>query len=304
MAGLITLGRPSLTQFTMQFSTLDYPFQIKKIKLNGSIEIAYADEGDGDEAILFIHGLGSYMPAWKKNIPVLKNKFRCVALDLPGYGKSSRAVHYGEMNFYSTVLKDFIEKLGLEKVSLAGHSMGGQIAINTALLYPEIVNKLILIAPAGFEEFSVEETKLTIKTCSPEYFSSTTTEMIKFIVRANFHNIPEDAQFMIDDRINVIGTEGFNNYCTVVSNSLRGMLDNPVNDKLSQIMQPTLVLFGLNDKFIPSRIFHKTTPEAIARAGAEKIPNSKLVLIPECGHFIPFEKPDEFNDAVSDFLEN
>lgn len=286
----------------MQISTLDYPFQIKKIKLKGDIELAYADEGTGNETILFIHGLGSYMPAWKKNIPVLKDNFRCVAPDLPGYGKSTNMVHSGEMDFYSAVLKEFIQKLGLENVSLAGHSMGGQVAINTALLYPEVVKKLILIAPAGFEEFSPEETRWTLETCTPEYFSSTTPEMVEFNVRANFHKLPEDARFMIDDRINIVGTEGFGNYCTVVSNSLRGMLNKPVSSKLSQLKQPTLVLFGLNDKFIPSRIFHKTTPEAIARAGTDKIPGSKLVLIPECGHFIPFEKPEEFNKAVTDFL--
>jgi pimeloyl-ACP methyl ester carboxylesterase len=62
------------------------------------------------------------------------------------------------------------------------------------------------------------------------------------------------------------------------------------------------VFFGLNDKFIPNRIFHKTTTEEIARTGTDKIPNSKLIMIPECGHFIPFEKPDEFNNAVINFL--
>jgi pimeloyl-ACP methyl ester carboxylesterase len=80
------------------------------------------------------------------------------------------------------------------------------------------------------------------------------------------------------------------------------MLENPVSDRLSLIKQPTLVFFGLNDKFIPNRIFHKTTTEEIARTGTDKIPNSKLIMIPECGHFIPFEKPDEFNNAVINFL--
>jgi pimeloyl-ACP methyl ester carboxylesterase len=286
----------------MQFSEIDYPFDIKKIQLNGNIELAYADEGAGKQVILFIHGLGSYIPAWKKNINVLRNHFRCIALDLPGYGKSGKKNHSGEMNFYSAILKDFITKLKLGKVTLAGHSMGGQIAINTTLLYPEIVDKLILIAPAGFEEFTESEIEFMKNSYTAEYIASTAPDIIDFNVRVNFHNMPQDAKFMINDRVAIRDADEFNNYCAVVANSLRGMLDNPVSDKLSQIKQQTLVLFGLNDRFIPNRIFHKSATEEVARKGAEEIPNSKLVLIPECGHFIQFEKPDEFNKAVINFL--
>jgi pimeloyl-ACP methyl ester carboxylesterase len=286
----------------MQFYEIDYPFEIKKIQLNGNIELAYADEGGGKQVIIFIHGLGSYIPAWKKNINVLRNHFRCIALDLPGYGKSGKKIHSGEMDFYSSILKDFMTKLKLGKATLTGHSMGGQIAINTTLLYPEIVDKLILIAPAGFEEFTESEIEFMKNSYTAEYIASTSPDIIDFNVRVNFHKMPEDAKFMINDRIAIRDADEFNHYCAVVSNSLRGMLDNPVSDKLSQIKQQTLVLFGLNDRFIPNRIFHKSATEEVARKGTEKIPNSKLVLIPECGHFIPFEKPDEFNNAVINFL--
>lgn len=286
----------------MQFSQSEYSFDVKKISLAGNLEIAFADEGRGDQTILFIHGLGSYIPAWKKNINVLKHHFRCIVIDLPGYGKSSREVHSGKMDFYSSVLQQLVTKLQLKNVTLAGHSMGGHIAINTALMYFEIIKKLILIAPAGFEEFSADEIEWSKKTYTPQYFEAASDSQIKLNVEANFFNMPEDAEFMISDRINMKEEQNFSNYCTVVSNSLRGMLENPLSDRLSLIKQPTLVFFGLNDKFIPNRIFHKTTTEEIARTGTDKIPNSKLIMIPECGHFIPFEKPDEFNNAVINFL--
>ncbi len=286
----------------MQFSELKYPFDLKKNLLDGNIQLAYVDEGSGEQTILFIHGLGSYIPAWRRNISVLKNNFRCIAVDLPGYGKSSKNIHSGEMNFYSSVLKDFITRLKLKKVTIAGHSMGGQIAINTALLYPETVYKLILIAPAGFEEFSADEIKWSKRTYSAEYFASTTPKQIELNVRANFYKMPADAKFMITDRIAVRDSDEFKNYCNVVSNSLCGMFDNPVSERLRLIKQSTLVVFGLNDKFIPNRLFHKTTTEAIARKGTEKIYDSKLVLIPRCGHFIPYEKPDEFNKEVLNFM--
>ena len=72
------------------FDDLTYPFPTHKLQLAEDLELAYFDEGKGNEVILFIHGLGSYAPAWKKNIESLSKDYRCLAIDLPGYGKSSK----------------------------------------------------------------------------------------------------------------------------------------------------------------------------------------------------------------------
>ena len=114
------------------FNQIKYPFDTKFIKVN-DYEIAYVDEGNSENVLLFIHGLGSYLKAWDRNIPELKNHFRCIALDLPGYGKSSKQIHSGEVSFYVEILNEFITKLNLKNVSLVGHSMGGQIALAYAI---------------------------------------------------------------------------------------------------------------------------------------------------------------------------
>lgn len=129
------------------FSSLQYPFETKFIQLNNH-RIAYVDEGQNDKVILFLHGLGSYIPAWRFNLQELKKHFRCIAIDLPGFGKSDKKIHSCSMKFYSYVVNQFIKSLGIEKVDLVGHSMGGQIAINCALNFQNKVGKLILIAPA------------------------------------------------------------------------------------------------------------------------------------------------------------
>ncbi|MDO8897890.1 MAG: alpha/beta fold hydrolase [Bacteroidales bacterium] len=79
------------------FDEIPYPFDVKKVQIDENTEIAYIDEGSGKETIIFIHGLGSYLPAWKKNIEGLSSDFRCIAIDLPGYGKSSKLPHSGLM---------------------------------------------------------------------------------------------------------------------------------------------------------------------------------------------------------------
>lgn len=286
----------------LEFDELKYPFDVKYITLNDGRKIAFADEGSGD-AIIFIHGLGSYSPAWQKNISQLKNNFRCVAVDLPGYGKSSKEIHSGSMEFYGDVIIELMDKLNIKKAVIAGHSMGGQIGIVMALKYPDRVSKLILAAPAGFEEFTDGQKQWFRDVMTVELVKTTSTQAIRANVYSNFYNFPNDAEFMITDRIAMRGAKDFENYCYTVVRSVSGMVDRPVAHLLGNITQPTLILFGENDQLIPNPALNPGKTEVVARFGSEKINGSKLVLIPECGHFLQFEKPDVFNSAVLEFLK-
>ncbi len=283
---------------------LNYPFEVKKTNLENEIVLAYADEGKGDKTIIFIHGLGSYMPAWKNNISVLKNDYRCIAIDLPGYGKSSKGKYEGSMPFYSKIVAEFIDELGLKNVVLAGHSMGGQIAITTALAFPDKIDQLILTAPAGFERFNKGQRQWFREVFTPDLVKLTPVEAIKSNLGYNFYNMPEDAEFMIKDRIEMRTAEDFGWYCYIVPENVKGMVDAPVFDYLKDIKQPVLTLFGKNDNLIPNRYLNGGATEKYAKEGAEQIKNCKLVMIDKAGHFAHFEKPEVFNEAVHSFLKN
>lgn len=284
------------------FNQLKYPFDTKFIKVK-SYEIAYIDEGDAENVLLFIHGLGSYLKAWNRNIPVLKNHFRCIALDLPGYGKSSKHIHSGEVNFYVEILNKFINKLNLKNISLVGHSMGGQIALTYIIKYPSQIVKLILAAPAGFETFNNDEIELIKKIISPEILFKTSDHQVRLNYKFNFFKMPSEAEEMIADRIKIKSDEEFYNHCTIVSNSLFGLLNEPVFNKLKQINIPTLIFFGKEDLLIPNKSIHQTSTEEIAYRGASQIRNSKVILLDECGHFIQYEKPDKFNAQLISFFK-
>ena len=284
------------------FNQIKYPFDTKFIKVN-EYEIAYVDEGNSENVLLFIHGLGSYLKAWDRNIPELKNHFRCIALDLPGYGKSSKQIHSGKCSFYVEILNAFISKLNLKNVSLVGHSMGGQIALAYAIKYPNQIVKLILAAPAGFETFNKDEIELIKKIISPEILFKTSDHQIRLNYQFNFFKMPAETEEMIGDRIAIKTDEDFFNHCTIVSNSLFGLLNAPVFDQLKQIKIPTLIFFGKDDLLIPNKSIHQTTTEEIASRGSSKIKNSKLVLLDECGHFVQYEKPDEFNAQLISFFK-
>lgn len=283
------------------FYQIKYPYSEKFIKVK-DYEIAYIDEGNSKNVLLFIHGLGSYLKAWDRNIPKLINHFRCIALDLPGYGKSSKQVHSGEVNFYTEVLKEFITKLGLKNISLVGHSMGGQIAASYVISYPNEILDLILVAPAGFETFNSDEVEIIKKIISPDILFNTSDNQIRLNYKNNFFKMPLEAEDMIADRIAIKDDEEFFNHCTVVSNSLFGLLKAPVYERLNEIDIPTLVLYGKNDLLIPNKSIHQKTTEEIASQGSSKIKSSRLILLDECGHFLQYEKPDRFNSEVISFI--
>ncbi|HOT97404.1 MAG TPA: alpha/beta fold hydrolase [bacterium] len=104
--------------------------------------------------LLLIHSLGSYGKGWGRTIPELAKHYRVIAVDLPGYGKSNKGFYPYTLPFYAQVLTEMLDALKIVKATFVGRSMGGQIAMVTALLCPERVDKLVLVSPAGFKKFT------------------------------------------------------------------------------------------------------------------------------------------------------
>lgn len=132
--------------------------------------IAYTDTKAHTETILFIHGLGCTASIWDQLSSKLSTKYRCIQIDLPSYGNSDELEGDYNLSTLTEELYKFITSLSIdpEHIHLCGHSMGAQIAIILAIRYPSLFNKLILIAPAGFEKFSENEVQM-IKAASNLY---------------------------------------------------------------------------------------------------------------------------------------
>lgn len=286
------------------FDELVYPFPVKKAAISNGIEIAYMDEGAGSQTIIFIHGLGSYAPAWKKTIEGLHQNYRCIAIDLPGYGKSTKGDFSGSMTFFADAVKEFAEALNLNEIVLAGHSMGGQIAIVAALKYPDLVQKLVLISPAGIETFSEGEKDWFRNALTAKGVMLSTLQQIETNIGGNFYKMPKDAFFMVRDRYAMTGAgDEFRWYCNIIPKCVRGMVDQPVIRDLPKVKQPTLVVFGDSDALIPNRFLNGGKTSAVAEKAAELIPNCRAEVIKKAGHFVMFEKADEVNGLISGFLK-
>lgn len=295
LAGCAKLDAPT------SFKKLSYPMPVSHVVVDG-VEVAFSDVGVGEPALLLIHGLGSYMPVWSRNLDALAKHYRVVAIDLPGYGKSSKDNYRYSMAFFARVVDRMITLLKLPHPILVGHSMGGQIALTHALLYPGRAEALVLVDPAGFETFGEGEGSWLAEAVTKQAVEATPPEAVYNNVAVNFHDMPKEARFMVDDRLKVIGGPDFDAYAYAVSRSVYAMVHEPVAKKLDRITVPTLVIFGDDDRLIPNPILHGGTTLDVARAGAARLPNARLVVIPHAGHMAQFERPDAFDEAVLDFV--
>lgn len=299
-AGCAKVGAPT------SFRKLSYPMPVSHVVVDG-VEVAFSDVGVPDRrdepALLLIHGLASYMPVWQRNLDALAQHHRVVAIDLPGYGKSSKANYDYSMAFYARIVDGVIDALGLRRVVLVGHSMGGQIALTHALKFPGKAERLVLIAPAGLERFGRGEGSWLAEAVDKDYVAKTPPEAVYGNVAVNFYSMPKEARFMVDDRLRIIGGPDFDAFTYAVARSVYAMVHEPVIDKLSQIQVPVLVIFGEDDALIPNPVLHGGTTRAVAEGGTRLLPRGRLVMIPRAGHMVQFERPVEVDAALLEFLK-
>ena len=285
----------------LEFNEIDYGFETKKI-LNNPF-ISYIDEGSGDNTLILIHGLASNAGFWRYNIPELSKHFRVLAIDLPGYGKSQKGNYPYSLSFYAETVKQFIDELKLKNVTLVGHSMGGQISIIFALKYPEKISKLILAAPAGFEEFQRGEGDWLRNAITMSGVKSTTEEGIRRNLSNNFYNWSDNFEWMVEERVRMRKAKDFDEFTYTVDRCVDAMLDEPTFNKLSAIKVPTLIIHGKYDGLIPNPYLNPGFPSDVFIKGEKEIPNAERVEIDCAGHMIMMEKPNEFNLAVINFFK-
>jgi len=280
-----------------------YPYPIHKTKLDNGCEIAYMDEGKGSKTLVFIHGLALYAPSWRKNIAYLKQYYRCIAIDLPGNGLSSKGDYPYSIKFFSACIYEFIKKNNLKNVCLVGHSMGGQIAATTIINHPGCATELILCAPAGFEIFSGFEKSLYHSSLHLFDFFSSEEHSLKKTIQSSFFHRTSQGDDMADELAILMRAYPVNKYKVMIESCIKGMLDEPVFENLYLIKQHCLVLFGERDALIPNKFIHPISTKKLAEDATKRIPDCKLVMIPQCGHLLQIEKEKEVNHDIHDFLK-
>ncbi len=281
-----------------------YNMPVKTMQLSSG-KLAYVEKGNG-QTILFVHGLGGNISHWEKIVRDLSASYRCIAIDLPGYGWSDKQVDANgddRLQLYAGVINEFIQKKKIRKVILAGHSMGAQVAIITALQNKRI-KKLILVAPAGLETFTNQEAQLLTGVTTAIALEQQNEAVIRNNFKINFVQQPADVEQLIQDRLRMKKCSIYKRYCQIVSAGVKGMLVHPVKDSLQYLSMPVLIVFGAKDALIPNAYLHPALiTTALATESAALIPGCKLEIIQEAGHMVQFEKSNEINVIIKKFIQ-
>jgi triacylglycerol lipase len=260
----------------------------KQVELFGQ-KIYYLEAGSGPEVIL-LHGLGGDKGNWRMTLPVLAARFHVYAPDQIGFGQSDKP----QINYRVATLVDFLnafyKKVGISKATLVGNSLGGWVAMDFALQYPDKVNRLVLVDSGGYSfkrTGGVAPAREVLLGLNPSSLAGT-----KQLMAIVFHN----KAFSTDAVAEQVFTEHLrkNDGYTInrfVDSILRG--DDVVDGKLGAIKTPTLIVWGRDDMLIPL---------ATAKALAEDIAGSQTVVLDECGHVPQVECAAPFNDALVKYL--
>lgn len=255
---------------------------LKYLSISEDKSIAYIDEGNSEQVLLFIHGMGSTSAIWKNMLQGLSKEYRCIALDLPEHGSSYYTGNAFSLTQLAEDVYHFIEALSIKsQVVLIGHSMGAQISFILSLRYPNLFSRLIVLAPAGIESFSKQEIKII----------EMSSQMLGLFTRQSISQLTGELSPQAK-------------YVKVMKLSSKAMLNEPVHTFLPSISIPTLIVFGTKDQFIPNKLTKNKKTEDIAITAKKLIPKSVLVLLENKGHFLPLDAVKECNEHIVGFIQS
>lgn len=270
--------------------------------LGNKIKIAYYDEGEG-VPLIFIPGIISSKEFWNWNLPYFIPSFRCIAMDLPGFGNSSKPIIDYTFSFYIKSIVKFINSLKLKKVVFIGNSFGGQLALFYAKLYPEKVHKIVLVDPSGIThipisllEFLFKPLGKIVKIIKPNFLVVNLIKLIvKKIVYTHFYNTPSFRQEILKISLKYWEEEDIFARLWALYSSTLAVISGNIRDKIEDIRIPTLIIWGKEDKLLnfKNAYFLK-----------KRLRNSEVYIAESCGHFPMIEKKDKFNKIVGNFLKD
>jgi len=281
-------------------STVDFESTSKYLDVPGT-RLHYHDTGTGTgDPVVFLHGGGPGVSAWSnfgRNIAVFAERYRVLAPDQPGFGRSETEGIAGNYFTHSAeALRALLDELGVEKVNLVGNSLGGGTAVRFALTYPDRVGRLVLMGPGGLtvNVFAPDPTE-GVKRIG-EFAADPTPEKLAAFLRSLVFNqklvtpelIQERFQYASDPRaLAALAAFGKSFYDPATFED--GMLWREAH----RLRNEVLLVWGREDR---------VNPLDGALMALKMIRKVQLHVFSGCGHWAQLEKFDEFNRLALDFI--
>lgn len=254
----------------------------------------YLDVGEG-EVVVFLHGSGpgaSGHSNFKGNYPFLVAAgYRCIIPDHIGYGFSDKPDDVDHpLSFFVECIKQTLDVAGVQRCTLVGNSLGGAIALGLALDYPQLVDKLVLMAPGGLSDLAEYQQMPGMQKVFQVFGSGepVTHEVMKDLFASGLMHDPQYAtDELVAERMQVM---------QIMNGHVMATMQIPVLvDRLSELGCPVLGFWGMDERMMP---------ENGIMAMAKHIGKLRLILVTECGHWVMVEHEAMFNRACLDFLQN
>ena len=262
------------------------------VRVDGA-RIRYIDAGRGPPVVL-LHGLGASMYAWRKNVGAMAAAgFRVIAFDNRGFGLSDKPAVPYDNAAYARLAIALLDSLGISDAVLVGHSMGGAIAAEVAIEYPQRVRGLVLVGSAGLgarEPLLFRVARWPV--LGPAVLAFRGRGYTARLLKATYFDPSKVTESDVDQYYAPVAQPAYGRALRAV---LRQFHFDGLEGRLDKIEAPTVVLWGEEDRWVPL---------GLGRALAAGITRSAFVSVPHAGHSVQEEAPDEVNHLVIRFLKD
>lgn len=305
-------------RFDAELSGYPYPFAVRTLELRSqqqTVTMAYMDvapDRPNGRAVVLLHGknFGSFY--WEPTIRFLVARgYRVIAPDQIGFGKSSKPASY-QYSFHQLAsnTRAVLDAAGLTKVSVIGHSMGGMLATRFALMYPDAVDKLILVNPIGLEDWKTVVPYRSIDQLY-EQENKATPESIREYQRTAYYGGTWKPEYerQIEAAVGVLGHPDYPRVAWAAALTSDMVFTQPVVYEFPRIKVPTLLVIGQRDRTAPGRAWAPKEVAAtlgdypaLGKKAAAAIPGATLIELPGVGHMPQVEAFDAYAQALARFL--
>ena len=239
-------------------------------------KFTYIEEGEG-ETLMLLHGLFGALSNFTDLIERFRKEYKVVVPILPLFDLD---IFHTTVSGLEKYVQKFIEATGYDNINLLGNSLGGHVALVHVLKHPEKIKSLILTGSSGLFENGMGDS----------YPKRGDYEYMKKKAQLTFYDPAMANKELVDEVFEIT-----NNRIKVIKiiSLAKSAIRSNLGDELSEIKQPTLLIWGNNDII---------TPPFVGREFNKLIPNSELFFIDKCGHAPMMEVPHEFNDILYNFL--
>ncbi|HKG35655.1 MAG TPA: alpha/beta fold hydrolase [Solirubrobacterales bacterium] len=275
---------------------IDWREHLRTVDLPNGTRVNYAEIGSGP-TLLLVHGLGGAWQNWLENIPALARSHRVIAMDLPGFGDSPVPEWTLNIRNYGSVILDLCEALDTGTVAIVGNSMGGFVAAEVSTRNEPLVSKIALVSAAGVSHARMYRAPTATAgrmgaAMAPLLFRHHERALRRPRLRANMiRHLVYNPWLLRNEVVWEFVHTGLN--APGFADALRGLAGYDIIDKLGDVDDPTLIVWGRNDFIVPV---------ADALAFAEMLKNSRLQIFDRTGHLPMVERPVRFNRVLEEFL--